>query len=68
MKISYNPLWKTLIDRKMTKSALRESAQLSKTTIAKMGKDESVTLDILLRVATALKCPIYDIVEFVEEE
>lgn len=66
-KISYNPLWKTLIDRKMTKSALRDAAQLSKATITRMGKDEPVGLEIVLRIAQALDCPIYDIVEIVEE-
>lgn len=67
IKISYNPLWKILIDRKMTKSVLREEAKLSKIAIAKMVKDESVTLDIILRITTTLKCPIYDIIEFVED-
>jgi len=66
-KISYSPLWKTLIDRKWTKSDLRQAAELSRTTITKMGKDESVTLDVILRIATVLNCPIYDIVEIVED-
>ena len=67
MRISYGPLWKTLIDHHMTKLELREAAGLSKSTITKMGKDESVTLDVLLRIAQALECQIYDIVEFVGE-
>lgn len=65
-KLSFNPLWKTLIDHKITKCELREAAQLSKTTITKMGKDESVTLDVILRIATVLDCPIYDIVEIMD--
>ena len=64
--LSFNPLWKTLIDHKMTKTDLQDAAQLSKTTITKMGKDESVTLDVILRIATVLDCQIYDIVEIVE--
>lgn len=68
MKVSYGPLWKTLIDKKMTKLELREAANLSKGTITKMGKDEPVNLDIVLRIATALGThEISDIVELVEE-
>ena len=65
-RISYSPLWKTLIDRKMSKSDLREAAQLSRTTITKMGKDESVTMDVILRICNALNCAVYDVVEVVE--
>ena len=65
-KISYSPLWKTLIDRKMSKSDLREAAQLSRTTITKMGKDESVTMDVILRICNALNCAVYDVVDVVE--
>lgn len=68
MKVSYGPLWKTLIDKKMTKLELREAANLSKGTITKMGKDEPVGLEIVLRIATALGTrEISDIVELVEE-
>ena len=67
LKLSYDPLWKTLIDKKMTKGQLREAAQLSRTTITKMGKDESVTLDVILRICEALKCAVYDVVEVREE-
>ena len=66
-RISYDPLWKTLIDRRMTRSELRTAALLSRTTITKMGKDESVTLDVILRIAQVLNCQVYDIVEFVGE-
>ena len=65
-RISYSPLWKTLIDRKMSKSDLREAAQLSRTTITKMGKDESVTMDVILRICNALNCAVYDVVDVVE--
>ena len=47
-RLSFNPLRKTLIDHKMSKTDLRDAAQLSKTTITKMGKDESVTLEVVL--------------------
>ena len=68
MKVSYGPLWKTLIDKKMTKLELREAANLSKGTITKMGKDEPVNLEIVLRIATALGThEIADIVQLMEE-
>lgn len=67
MRISYDPLWKTLIDKRMTKSSLREAASLSKGTITKMGKDEPVGLEIILRICETLKCAIYDVVEVKEE-
>lgn len=68
MNVSYGPLWKTLIDKKMTKLELREAANLSKGTITKMGKDEPVGLEIVLKIATALNTVnITDIVEIVEE-
>ena len=68
MKVSYGPLWKTLIDKKMTKGELREAAQLSRGTITKMGKDEPVGLEIVLKIASALSTrEISDIVELVEE-
>ena len=67
MKVSYGPLWKTLIDKKWTKLELREAANLSKGTITKMGKDEPVGLEIILRIATALETKeISDIVEIVD--
>ena len=67
LKLSYDPLWKTLIDKKMSKGQLREAAQLSRTTITKMGKDEPVSLEIVLRICEALKCAVYDVVEVKEE-
>ena len=55
-----------MIDRKMSKSDLREVAQLSRTTITKIGKDESVIMDVILRICNALNCAVYDVVEVVE--
>ena len=66
-KVSYGPLWKTLIDKHMSKTDIREAAQLSRGTITKMGKDEPVGLEIILRIATALETKeISDIVEIVD--
>ena len=68
MKVSDGPLWKTLIDKKMTQGELREAAQLSRGTITKMGKDEPFGLEIVLKIATVLGTrEISDIVELVKE-
>ena len=65
MGASYKKLWKMLIDRDMRKRDLASLANVSPTTIAKLGKGESVNTDILLRICTALKCDIADIMEVV---
>jgi len=62
---SYNNLWKLLIDRKMTKSDLKEKTHLTSTTIAKMGKDQAVSMDVLSRICEALEVNIGDIVDYV---
>ena len=63
MEISYNKLWKLLIDKKMNKTDLRSLAHLSSGTIAKLGKNENVTTDVLVRICAALNCDIADIME-----
>ena len=60
--ISYNPLWKKLIDLKLTKTELAEKAGISRSKLAKMRKDEAVNLDVLLKIANALDCDVIDIV------
>lgn len=68
MAISYNRLWKLLIDNHMKKKDLKEKAELSTATMAKLGKNESVSLDVLVRVCKVLNCEIGDVVEIVEDE
>lgn len=63
MKISYNKLWKLLIDKKLNKQNLRNLTNLSTATIAKLGKSENVNTDVLIRICEALKCDLFDIVE-----
>jgi len=63
MAISYNKLWKLLIDKKMNKKDLRFKAGVSTAVIAKMGKGENLTTDILLKICNALDCDICDIME-----
>lgn len=67
-RISFDPLWKTLIDRKMSKTELTTKTQLSKATIAKIGKNESVTLDVVGRICDALQCDISSVVEITHDE
>ena len=63
MAISYNKLWKLLIDKKMNKQDLRVAAGISTSVIAKLGKSENVTTDILLKICKTLDCDISDIME-----
>lgn len=68
MKISYKRLWKLLIDREMMKKDLAEQAGVSTASIAKLGRNENVNTDILLKICVALKCEISDILEIVTDE
>jgi DNA-binding Xre family transcriptional regulator len=63
--ISYNKLWKLLIDKNMNKQDLRRLSGISTATIAKLGKGENVTTDVLLKICSALECDINDIMEIV---
>jgi len=66
--ISYNKLWKLLIDKKMKKKDLRLSAGVSTAVIAKLGKGENVTTDFLLKICKVLNCDITDIMEIERDE
>ena len=68
MAVSYNKLWKLLIDKNMKKKELGEAAGISNSLIAKLGKNENVTTDVLVKICTALKCDISDIMEIIEIE
>jgi putative transcriptional regulator len=67
MSISYKKLWKLLIDRDMKKKDLREAAGISTASMAKLGKNENVNTDILIKVCKALNCDISDIMEILDE-
>lgn len=60
--ISFDPLWKTLKSKELNKGDLQKLTGLSSATIAKLSKDDSVTLDVVDRIAIALRVPIEDIV------
>ena len=66
MSISYKKLWKLLIDRDMKKKDLCVAAGISHASMAKLGKNENITTDVLVKICTALKCDISDIMEMTE--
>jgi len=67
MRISYNKLWKLLIDKGWNKSDLRTHAGISSSSLAKLSKNENVTTIVLLKICKALQCDISDIVEVISE-
>ena len=68
MKISYNKLWKILIDRKMNKTDLREKTKMGSNTMAKLGRDETISMDVMLRICEVLNCDVGDIMEVLPED
>lgn len=66
MKITYNKLWKILIDRNMNKQDLCKLTKISAATMAKLGKGENVNTEILVRICLALNCKLSDIMELEE--
>lgn len=68
MAVSYKKLWKLLIDKDMKKKDLRDVTGLSSVSIAKLGKNENVGVDVLEKICGALNCDISDIIEYVSED
>lgn len=66
MSISYNKLWKLLIDKGMTKTQLRLRADIGTSTLAKLSKNEQVSMEVLLKICKTLNCDLSDIVEVKE--
>ena len=67
MSVSYKPLWKLLIDREMNKTELRKAAGISTSALAKLGKNENVNTEVLVKICNTLKCDISDIMELTDE-
>lgn len=65
--ISYKPLWVTLVDRDLKKKDLIEMADISSATVAKMGKNEYVALEVIDKICAALNCEISDVVAHVKD-
>ena len=68
MAVCYNKLWKMLIDRKMKKKDLLVASGISRGTMARLGQDENVNTEILVKICNALNCDIGDIMEIIPED
>ena len=60
MTISYNKLWKILVDKKMSKADLRRATEMASNTMTSLRRDKKVSLDVLLRICEVLDCDIGD--------
>ena len=68
MKLSYNKLWKLMIDKGINKTQLREMTGITTNILAKLGKNESVQIEVLAKICDVLKCDLADIVEIKNEK
>ena len=68
MRISYNKLWKMLIDQNMNKRDLAEKSGVSTASIAKLSKGANITTDVLLKICEAMNCHIEDIPETIDDQ
>lgn len=67
MRISYNKLWKLLIDKNMNKNDLKTTAGISSASVAKLGKGENITTDVLLKICESLNVHLKDIMETIDD-
>ena len=67
MGISYKKLWKLLIDKDMTKMDLRQATGVSTATIARMSKDEPISMEVLMKICKVLNCNMGDVVDVINE-
>lgn len=67
MKLSYNKLWKKAIDRGLNKSELREISGIGTNTLAKLSKNQPVSMEVLMKICEKLDCDISDVCEFIKE-
>ncbi len=68
MRLTYNRLWKLLIDKGMSKTQLRERARITTNVIAKMGRNENVSTEVICKICEALNCQIADVMELIEDD
>jgi putative transcriptional regulator len=68
MAISYNRLWKLLIDKNMTKVALRNDTGMGPGTLSKLSKNQRVSMEVLEKICAELDCNFGDIVDFIKEK
>lgn len=67
MKISYNNLWKLMIDKGLNKSELREITGIGTNTLAKLSKNQPVSMEVLMKICEKLDCNLTDVCEFIKE-
>ena len=67
MAISYNKLWKLLVDKKMSSADLRRAAGIAPNTLTKLRRDEEVSLTVLSKICSSLDCNIGDIMDFIPD-
>ena len=68
MAVSYNKLWKILIDKNMSKTKLIKEAKISTNAMARMGKNQDVRVEVLVKICAVLDCKIDDIMDMIPEE
>lgn len=68
MAVTYTKLWKLLLDKKLKRTDLKEIAGISSSTLAKLGKDEYVSMDSIDRICAALKCDISEVISISNEK
>ncbi len=68
MAVSYDRLWKLLIDKKMSKADLRRKADIAPNTLSKLNRDEEVAMSILCKICHVLEADFCDIVEYIDED
>ena len=68
MEISYKKLWKLLIDKDMKKKDLQVAAGISWASVTKLSKGEAVSMEVLIKICTALRCNIGDVVDLIPEQ
>ena len=68
MNISYNKMWKLLIDKNMKRKDLKEQAEVSQNVMARLSKNQAVNMDTMGKICKVLKCDIGDVMEFIPEE
>ena len=68
MAYSYNRLWKLMIDKKINKTTLRQKAGITSNAMAKMGKDQPVSVEVLAKICRVLDCGLEDVVEIINDE
>ena len=67
MALSYNKLWKLLIDKGMTKTEMRLKADIPTTTLPKSGKNQTVSMEVLLKICNVLDCNVGEIMDVIKE-